>query len=466
MGELTSAGIVSPVLLFCLAFGGGLAFSGVLFGLNRFQAIILAVLASTWIRAFFIVNERIPPSEVESNTGTYLRLALLGVAGLAGAFYFLQARHKDNAKLPSHFALLALFLLYALISASYSLDRSFTLARTAEFAAFAAFLLGVHTWLTNQQRFQSLMNVILWVIVLGLVINVSARVLVPHMVWFYQIPSRYQGVMGDPNNLGGFLLMSYPVLMWKYTQSGRAGRNVMGGLIVLAMALHVLSGSRSSIGAAVVGVLAWHCMLNQKVKAAALATAGVAVAVVIYTSPFASFQRESESNVFDLTGRTGIWDISVNVFQQKPITGFGFQVGGAILSKVNLDISDWYLSESVSARFTLHNGYLSIGIGNGVIGLLLWCVILAIPLVSALKLPRSPLKAMLVALFAQALFLNFLEDFIVCGPRFTAPLIFWLGWVAAGRAGYITGTDRPFQVGAAWNDDTVKGASHHAQSAS
>ncbi len=442
MGNFIPNELVSPVALLWVLCGLGALAVAVMAGLNRYQSVVMAMIASTWIRSFYVVNERVFPSEAESNPGTYMRLAILGLVGAIGVIYFIQMRYTSGTRIPMHFTLMAIFMLYAGISVTYSLDPQFSVARIAEFSAFSAFLLGVHAWVTSADRVQTTLNVLFWTSVIGIFVNLSSLALFPDMIWFYETPSRFQGVMGDPNNLGGFLLMAYPILLLKYRQLQRPGRMFLAPVIAIAVGLHALSGSRSSIGAAFLGLLVWHCALNQKVKAAALAAGAVGVACLIYISPIASFQRDSQSNIADLTGRTGIWEASVGVLKSRPLTGFGYQVNGAILTKVNLDISDWYLNESVSARFTLHNGYLSIAVGNGVLGLVLWCLILAIPIIYAVNMPRSTLKAMLLALMVQALFLNIIEDYILCGPRFTGPLVFWIAWVLAGRFadGYETGS--------------------------
>src|SRR5206468_8433841 len=155
--------------------------------------------------------------DLETNLGSYIRVSVVLFAGALGCLQYLRARAKSP--LPFHFVLLAVFVLVAFASATYSIDPRFTFIRAISTASVFAFLLGLHYWLTDQDRLTALLDALFVQVILCTAISVISMVALPGKAWMFPDMSRFQGLFGHPNVMGGFCMLSYPILLWKYHRS-------------------------------------------------------------------------------------------------------------------------------------------------------------------------------------------------------------------------------------------------------
>jgi O-antigen ligase len=402
-----------------------------LLSLRHYSMAMLLVLLSPWIHWVFISNTETRTEE--AGVGTYLRIAMVALAGIIGYAYYIVNRPAMNRPLPFRFFALAAFLLYALASTSYSIAPQFTIVRVVEAILFFGFLLGFYAWIDDKQTLDKALDIFAMLMAVGIVMNVLALPALPSRVWWWAAPNRYQGLMGQPNSLGAFCLLAYPLFFWAYGRS--EGRAKYGWVFVLlcALAMHALSGSRSSFLAAGIGVFIWCLTLRQWMKVAMVGFCGVAGLLALSVLPqfVPSLQRNESESMTDLTGRDEFWVNAIELLKERPILGYGYEVEGEIwddprFAKGNL--STW-----TSARASLHNGYLSVAVGSGYAGLLLWLGILILPTVGLARSARSsPYKALILASLVQMLVANFLENAIT-SSRSVGSLGFWLFWVLAGK---------------------------------
>lgn len=451
MAAFSDIGIVSPAALILLFTAASCGLFFTLFSMRRYEFMAIVMVASTWVRSFFLKNEFVSVQEVESNVGSFVRILAVFFAGFVGYLVYARVRYDDREKMPPHLLCLGLFLLYALFTTTYSIVPSFTLARAFEFIMLYGFLLGLHAWASETSCIETIFSIVFWTAAVGLAANVISIPLLPSKAWFYLSPDRLQGIMGDPNQLGAFLMTAYPLLMWAYRKSTHASRKAfIVFLFGIALLLHALSGSRSTAFAAAIGFIVWHVALHQKGRALAIGAALALALIVVSSSLLPSLKRDTgEDSITNLTGRQEIWQISTAVLKQRPLHGFGYQVGGEIFNHTRLAASDTFLIDGSSPRFQLHNGYLSIAVGCGVIILVFWCLVLLLPFRAVWPLPASALRAMIVVLLVQGLILNFVEDSLSCGGRYLPTLVFWMAWIAAGRVPSLTDraatqTETPF----------------------
>lgn len=410
-----------------------------LFCWRRYELAIGLILLSPWVNWLLYANVAKTAEEADAvGSASYIRILLVLLVGCCGTAQFLRSwLAGQNRALPGYLIALGLFVCYAIVSAEYSLDRKFTLIRSFEFLIFFMFLLGFHFWLDNRQKLDRTLNIYYWVIVISIILNAAALVLMPHRVWDWKMPDRFQGLTDHPNMFGALCLLAYPILAWKHAGSRGGVKSAITVLICMTAGLHVLSGSRSSLLAAVVGGVVWLFLSVKSITLKHIAVCMVftlvltsGISFLLLTKP-ASLKR-SNSAITSLTGRTDFWKGCMLLIKEKPIQGYGYGVAGKVWEDPRFQKDGEFLWAG-SAKSSLHNGYLSVAIGLGVVGLGLWLTLVSIPTWQILSLKSSPYKAFALAMILQLLVLNFVESAVASASQIHTSLIFWFTLVITGR---------------------------------
>jgi O-antigen ligase len=201
--------------------------------------------------------------------------------------------------------------------------------------------------------------------------------------------------------------------------------------------LHVLSGSRSSMLASILGGMVW---ISCSIKIVTLKRIAVGlgfglimtlgVSFLLLTKP-ASLKR-GDATINTLTGRTEFWAGCLQLIREKPVQGYGYGVAGKVWEDPRFQRDGEFLWEG-SAKASLHNGYLSLAIGLGVIGLVMWLLFLSMPVCKVISLGPSPYKTFLLMIIVELLVLNFFESALSSGSQIHTSLIFWFILILAGR---------------------------------
>ena len=405
--------------------------------LRRYEIAIALMLTSLWVHWVFSSNAPKGMEEMaQTGLATYIRISIVALMGGVGICQCIRLRSISREKLPLHLVLMGVFLSYALLSITYSLDRSSTGIRSTEFVLFFGFLLGVHYWINDRTRLDRALRVYFVLMICGVLINVAALVLLPGRAWYYKSPDRLVGLFTQPNSLGAFCMVSYPILMWKYSRLNSAGKGCIVLLFCLVAAAHVLSGSRSSLITAFLSLCLWvlvrngRANLGSSVKILTLVVIVLFSGLIVLRSKPSSFTRK-DSSITNLTGRPQIWAAAIQVAKDRPILGHGYGVGGEIWNHPRFWHEGQWWAEN--PRYSLHNGYLSVVIGLGTVGLLLLLIAIAIPIWRVMFLGASSYKALVVVIIFQGLLLNFFESAISSGSQETRSMVFWLFLVVAGR---------------------------------
>jgi O-antigen ligase len=411
---------------------------------RHYEVAIVLILVSPWVNWLFYSNVA-KTTEPEGATGaaSYIRILLVLLVGCCGTVQLLKSCVNGHVKLPKYVMFFGVFICLAMFSGLYSIDRKFTLIRSFEFMIFFMFLLGLHAWLDNRQRLDGVFNVYYWVIVIGMILNMAALILMPQRVWAWIMPDRFQGLTDHPNMFGASCMLAYPILAWKYATSRSGHKFIAAILICLTLGLHVLSGSRSSLLAGVLGGMVW---LSCSVKTMTLKRVAIGltfgliltfgVSFLILTKP-TSLQR-GDSAITALTGRTDFWKGCLILIKEKPIQGYGYGVAGKVWQDPRFHREGEFLWAG-SAKSSLHNGYLSLAIGLGMVGLLVWLGFIVVPIWQVLSLESSPYKAFILAMVFQLLVLNFFESALSSGSQIYTSLIFWFFLIVAGRLPQLLG---------------------------
>ncbi len=398
---------------------------------NHFEIAIGAVAFSPWISAIFTPNAPLLAAQ-EASLGSYLRIGLLVVVGALGVLKYLQNWPLHQGKLSPPFAFLGVFLVLALLSTFYSIDQKFTFVRSASFLAVFGFMLGFDVWLKRKKNVDQVLNILFYLVSFFVLASLAALLFWPAKAWLWNAPNRFQGIWNHPNTMGSFCMISYPILLWKHGHTSSQGKWMVISLLLVSVFLHVLTGSRGSLLASLVGISIWFISQKKHVKLFLyLGTAGFLFLVLILVNPSRFERKEKPKSLTYLTGRTEFWKAAFILVKENPILGYGYDVEGKVWQDPrfhNPKLTLW----SVSARTSLHNGYISIAIGVGMIGFLIWCIVLFYPYGQLFKLKASEYKGFVLSVFTMVILLNLIETTIT-GGQSLASVVFWIAWVMGGK---------------------------------
>lgn len=404
-----------------------------------YEIAIFIVAISPWLSAILIPN--ISMEVQDAGMSSFLRIGLLIWMGIVGILQFLRIRSSNSEKFPFHLRLLGVFLIFALISTSYSIDAKYTFIRSCSFIALFGFLLGLHYWLQNGQRFEKALSTVFLLICFVIIIDAMSMVIFPDRAWWWEVSNRFQGLWTHPNTMGSICMISYPVLLWRYSRCSPIKKTMIALLIILLGSMQFLTGSRASFMATFMGIFFWFFVQKKKVKIVLLlGMIAILTFSIVQLNP-SSFQREEGAEFTDLTGREDFWRGSYTLLMERPILGFGYGVEGKIWEDPRFN-EDKLTLWSGSARTSLHNGYLSVAIGLGIIVFIIWCIILLSSLWRSISLPLNDYKVFAYTIMVMCLLLNFFET-VITDTSSLAAILFWIAWVFAGRLpnSYMAATD-------------------------
>jgi len=420
-------GFILVLIASCLALGGLLV---ALCSARYYRLALFLVAISPIASTIFMPNPSVDMEmEAEVGFGSYLRIGMLLLCGTAGTILFLRAKPRNGV--PLHLVLLGVFVLIALASTAYSIDPRTTFIRAASSAAVFSFLLGLHCWLKDPERLHGVMETLFLSILLVLALNVFAAVFLPDKAWLYPDMSRFQGLLDQPNVMGSFCMLSYPVLLWKHARGTAAEKWIVVCVGCVVVFLHLMTGSRGSLLTAAILTSVWFLTLRQWTRLIAFVSLVGVVALLAVTLLASKFERIEADDATGLNGRPEFWQASLELLMERPLLGYGYAVEGKVWEDPRFNKPGYFLW-SGSAKTSLHNGYLSVAIGGGIIALVLWCALLGIPLSRSLLSPGNEYRAFAISVIVASLLRNFIESEIQPTGAATG-ILFWVAWVIAGH---------------------------------
>jgi O-antigen ligase len=198
------------------------------------------------------------------------------------------------------------------------------------------------------------------------------------------------GVFSHKNALGMMSLLAILCFGYLGRQTPRGRR--LGWWILLAVALVLLAGSGSAtsiVGLLILGACAYGLRLFQRSSAditlalTGLAAIGLGLVPVLFLALDAVLPAFGRDLTF--TGRTDLWALGFDSLLHRPLLGFGFDsfwddhsgFGGAQIRS----LVGWTAPH-------VHNSWLELALGIGIIGLSLFASLFARTLVRAIRLLR------------------------------------------------------------------------------
>jgi O-antigen ligase len=402
--------------------------------LKRYEIVITLMLLSPLVSWIFSKNIPVEIEEIQAGSSSYIRVSMVLILGMIGYLNFFKLTANSHEKVPLYLKLFAVFLFCALLSTTYSIDRFYTFTRASEFIAFYGFLLGLFYWIKNKTLLDKALNIYSGVVIFGIIINILSLVLFPDRAWYWKSPDRFLGVAGHPNALGAFCMLSYPALIWKYKKTFYMGRFFIAVLFCSVLFMHIISGSRSSLVTSIFGLIVWYFMFKNKVKLPILFAVLVFLCGSFFFGPvkMPSLERKQSEEITDLTGRTDFWKAAIQLVAEKPMLGYGYGVAGKVWSDPRYRKKGYKLWMG-SSRTSLHNGYLNIIIGSGIILFFVFLTVLLTPVWRLIFTEVSAYNSLALVTILQILLLNMAESTIAGSSSFPS-LVFWFFWVIAARS--------------------------------
>ncbi|MEQ1844191.1 MAG: O-antigen ligase family protein [Nitrospira sp.] len=202
--------------------------------------------------------------------------------------------------------------------------------------------------------------------------------------------NRFRGLFNEPAMMG-----AVSGLLLGLSAFGRFSWLVRVGGALAAVPCLYLTGSRTSWGATAAGLLITGLIYIRRKHAwvIALAFAGIIgslslVVLDIHMGAETQSKVIRSGSIGTLSGRTVLWDLALEKYQNSPFFGFGFTTGSDALAA---DMGDTLSTafgvndRSQQKAFSLHSGYIQALLDSGAIGASLYLSILGLSLWRLLK---------------------------------------------------------------------------------
>lgn len=399
-------------------------------GFNDIRWTVFLLLLTPVITSLFFKNEeRWLNEELETGFEGYIRGAIIIYCAMIGIITFFRKWYLHKGKIAFGYLFFILFVILAFSSIIYTVDTKYTTIRSIFLFGVFLFVLGLDKWIENEDKLEAIMNVLYYAAIVFIVLSLMSLA-VPARSWWWRTP-RFIGLLSEPNITGAYFMLSYPILLWKFYNTDRSNKRLIITFIFLAFVLHLLTGSRTTLISSLLGISVFLLIKRKIVKLVSVAgIVSLLVIVIFFIYTPENLERGEEGTVFTVTGREVLWQGALYRFTQKPLLGWGYMVESKILTMRSMQGT----FSLATAQQPLHNGYLSILSGTGLLGLLLWLSLTTYPLVKNAR-KRLPdfinYKAYFVSTSIMVFTANFTESFLTGYIGNGGDLFFWVSWVVA-----------------------------------
>ena len=320
------------------------------------------------IYALIVVSMWSPlPDSPLGSLGEPLRYALFAGISLAIIAYTYVTR-GIRISLSADWAFLMAFLLYTMVSAGWSGGGANAVIK----AVLILFTLTVSICIVNLKRLDEILVIFYHLICGFVIVSLFVVFLFPGtgIETGWELEGDWKGLAGQKNELGA---ISALVLVGALSLPLRAGRLAMPirlAMIAITVLCLVNSGSRGGQLIAVVGIAALvvsrlHGTLQRLALIMLVVVAVPLVHLVLTTISLTDDRIGVLGTTLNTSNRTTIWFYGLDQLQTHLFLGFG--VGGFWTPTRMIafkDVHGWVLDN-------FHNGYITILIEGGVVGLLL-----------------------------------------------------------------------------------------------
>ncbi len=242
---------------------------------------------------------------------------------------------------------------------------------------------------------------------------------------------RFVGVLGMPAMMAEAAGILLGISIFGRHRLLPRNKTVIALGVVPALGCLILTGARTFWIATLAAfvVTSWFYSRNRwKMFAGALFISVIVLAASVVADVSISKEQTQKTlrpeSVSHLTGRVGIWEEAFEKFQERPLLGYGLSATGASF------MSSRTLSSSEMARYsasavTMHNGYIQAFLDSGILGGVLYAIIIFMALFRLLRLDIRRQFAAETFLVVFLVVSNLGESVIYTTGMFPSTL-FWL----------------------------------------
>jgi len=257
-------------------------------------------------------------------------------------------------------------LMMIVLSTLWSAAPDITMRRSVAFVGTNLFAIYLASRFTLREQF----HMVAWALLSGAVCSIVVSILMPEIgKMLYQGSSAWRGIFSHKNQLGRLMALGAVVFFLLFMMK-QWPRWLTAGGFCLSIMLVLMSESKTAL---IVFLLVLGCIpflrtlrWNEYARILlwlpiGLAAIGISVLTLSYLEPILRYFGRD----LTLTGRTGLWDIVIEMIQQRPWLGYGysgFWLGWEGDSAYVWMVTFWQPPNS-------HNGFLDVTLDIGLIGL-------------------------------------------------------------------------------------------------
>jgi O-antigen ligase len=385
------------------------------------QWLLLALLLNEAMSSVSLIDESIRP---------VLRYALLALFCLP----VLPAAFRTGLLKQGGFKLYVVYFIWSAISVSYSLYPVYSLGRVMSAALLLAAIVVIISDAKEESDLYELIRVF-WIGSSIIMIALAASLALPgDLTWTPDDSGmlRFTGLFNGPNQIGELMLTTVASGLVYWLAASKRTRVLIALSTAAALTFDALADSRSPFIALCAGLLVF-AVSKYRMRAVVAAAAVLLVVFGLYRQMDTASDYVTRGDVTSLTGRTEIWKYVVHAIEERPLTGWGYEVEGELFQ--NHDFPLWEDVWDQGPRSSIHNGYLARAAGVGIPAALLWIFLIARALGYAVfdKSAAALLRNAVVIACIPVLILNMTES--TAGDcRYSVGLLMGLIWALSERA--------------------------------
>jgi exopolysaccharide production protein ExoQ len=306
--------------------------------------------------------------EIIASGGNVLKGAALSLIGLLGAWFLLDKsgpRFRLRGITP---ALMFLFLAWAALSATWSIDPPLTVRRAAVLCFYFLGALGIARQLADRELAMAALAITTAYLVVGILAELALGTFRP-----WASDYRFSGTL-HPNYQGLHLMILCLAAFLLVLSADSAGRRKwLIALFVVGLVFLALTKSRTSMAGFLFAIsLLWFLRISAFNRIMCVAAGVFAIcATLLICSSFGLSGQEAVSglltmgrqdSVDELTGRMPIWNELMHYVDRRPMTGYGYE---SFWTAENIED----LSDALGWRFRqAHCGYIDMVLSVGLVG--------------------------------------------------------------------------------------------------
>ena len=341
------------------------------------------------------------------------RWPALGLVAVVGGLLPFVSRWR---KLTAAHLLLGAFLVCALASTVYAVEKSYTAQRAASLTMlFAATVIGLFAYCRDWRSVVRVTD-LLWcigslLVLAGFVFRVGSGAM-------GDAGERFEGLHSRATGAGTYAALFLPLAVYQASYRFRGVWQMFAWFVVMLFILQaVLSGARAALAIGILVSLALGFMYDAR-----RATIAAILGIILSPVPFLlkpdlveRFKEKSErllrAQTFStFTGRLDRWVFGIEQWQRKPLLGHGF---GASRTLAGQEDPRRFKLEP-GETFNLHSDQIEVLMDTGLVGFipfaLFWIALLMLGW-KTIRSPRTRQRQLALAYFG-ALFYAFVDTFM------------------------------------------------------